>query len=231
MVQIRQEALSVSDSKTHRKRLEILSAASRAFRRQGLHATGMRDIAAESSMHVGNLYYYFRNKQELLAFCQRHTLAGLMEMADRISMQSCQADEKLYRLIVGHIVRLNDEMPGSLAHLEVEALDEPLRQDIQQARDRYEEAMRRIIDAGIDTGLFRQVDTGVVVKAILGAVNWTVKWYQPGGSSSSEAIGGEFAQVLVGGLLEAGRELSFATQAVATRSTGEPQFGVQDHAE
>lgn len=209
MVQITGDAESAEDSRTHRKQLEILAAASRAFRRQGLHATGMRDIAAESQMHVGNLYYYFRNKQELLAFCQRHTLSGLMELADQIARQPWQADEKLYRLIIAHIVRLNDEMPGSLAHLEVEALDEPLRHDILQARDRYEEAMSQIVREGVDDGLFRQVQTGVVVKAILGAVNWTVKWYQPQGSSTSEEIGGEFAQLLVGGLLAPGIQPSF----------------------
>ena len=209
MVQIPLDSPPTVDSRAHRKQLEILAAASRAFRRRGLHATGMRDIAAESRMHVGNLYYYFRNKQELLAFCQRHTLTGLMELADQIAHQPWRADEKLYRLIIGHIVRLNDEMPGSLAHLEVEALDEPLRRGILRARGRYEEAMRRIVREGVDDGLFRQVQIGVVVKAILGAVNWTVKWYQPQGSSSSAEIGTEFAQVLVSGLLAPGREPSF----------------------
>jgi AcrR family transcriptional regulator len=213
MVQISADNSGVADSKAHRKQLEILAAASRAFRRQGLHATGMRDIAAESRMHVGNLYYYFRNKQELLAFCQRHTLIGLIELAERISQQVWQADEKLYRLIIGHIVRLNDEMPGSLAHLEIEALEQPLRRDILRARDRYEDAVRRLVQEGIDNGLFRQVDAGVVVKAILGAVNWTVKWFQQEGEKSSEVIGSEFAQVLVGGLLAPNRTPTFAMYA------------------
>ena len=161
-------------------------------------------------MHVGNLYYYFRNKQELLAFCQRHTLAELMELAERISRQDWQADEKLYQLIIGQIILLNDEMPGSLAHLEIEALDEPLRQDILRARDRYETAMTGLVQDGITAGLFRQVDAGVVVKAILGAVNWTVKWYQPGGGKTSGGLGAEFAQLLVGGLLNRDATPSFA---------------------
>lgn len=218
MVQIAGDARSTENSKAHRKQLEILAAASRAFRRQGLHATGMRDIAAESRMHVGNLYYYFRNKQELLAFCQRHTLSGLMELAEQIKSQPWCADEQLYRLIIGHIVRLNDEMPGSLAHLEVEALDEPLRRDILGARDQYEGAMGRIVREGIEDGLFRQVEIGVAVKAILGAVNWTVKWYQPQGSNTSSEIGSEIAQLLVRGLLATDKQPSF----VAESSTDQP---------
>ena len=204
MVQIPQTARIGPDSKAHQKQLEILRAASRAFRLHGLHATGMREIAAESGMHVGNLYYYFRNKQELLAFCQDQTLRGLIELAHTVQRQASSPDEQLFRLIVGHVVHLNDEMPGSLAHLEVEALDEPWRQEIVARRDRYENLMREIIDEGIHAGAFRPLATSVAVKAILGAANWTVKWYLPTGDRTSRDIGREFATLLVRGLLAPG---------------------------
>ena len=199
----------VQNSKAHRKQLEILAAASRAFRSRGLHGTGMRDIAAESGMHVGNLYYYFRNKEELLAFCQRQTLSGLINLAEQIRQTDWQADKKLYRLITGHVVKLNDEMPGSLAHLEVEALTGRLRKSILRQRNQYESALRQVVENGIEAGLFRKCDPGVVVKAILGAVNWTVKWYQARGGKTSTEIGQEFADLLVGGLLAPGREPSW----------------------
>ena len=60
-----------------RKR-RILGAASRAFRKKGFHEAGMRDIAAACGMTVGNLYYYFKNKQELLAFCQEDAASRLL---------------------------------------------------------------------------------------------------------------------------------------------------------
>ncbi|MEO8277220.1 MAG: helix-turn-helix domain-containing protein, partial [Thermoanaerobaculia bacterium] len=41
------------------RRREILAAASRLFRREGLASAGMREIAAELGMTAGNLYYYF----------------------------------------------------------------------------------------------------------------------------------------------------------------------------
>ena len=80
MVQITTERSLETDRAAARKR-EILEAAGRAFRRRGLHACGMREIAAELGMHAGNLYYYFKSKQELLAFCQQDALAGLLELA------------------------------------------------------------------------------------------------------------------------------------------------------
>lgn len=208
MVQTLANDNSDPDSKVQRRKREILEAASRAFRRQGLHATGMRDIANESKMHVGNLYYYFQNKEELLAFCQEQTLAGLIDLAEKVQRQDCAADEKLHRLITGHVVRLNDEMPGSLAHLEVEALKGPWKETIRKQRNRYELILCRIVKSGIDSGLFRQTDPKVAAKAILGATNWTVKWYQPRGKSTSREIGQEFAVLLVRGLLAPGRKPS-----------------------
>lgn len=176
----------------------------------------MREIAAESGMHVGNLYYYFRNKQELLAFCQRQTLSGLLTLVETIRHQPLAADAKLYGLVVGHVVRLNKEMPGSLAHLEVEALEGQWQAEILRQRDQYEAAIRGLIEEGIESGLFRQVDSGVAVKAILGALNWTVKWFQPAGAKTSEEIGAEFAEMLVRGLLTAENQDSFESPTVAT---------------
>ena len=208
MVQKPQERPPVPDAKTLRRKREILEAASRVFRRRGLHATGMRDIAAELEMHVGNLYYYFRNKEDLLAFCQEDALAGLLDLADHVRATGLRADARLYRLILGHVIRVNDETPGALAHLEVDALTGDRRQAVLRQRDAYEAAYRETIADGVEQGVFRPADAAVVAMAILGALNWTVKWYRQDGSKSSPEIGRDFADLLVGGLLAPGVELA-----------------------
>lgn len=202
MVQQRSEARTAVDGRrTVEKKREILRAASVVFRRHGLHAAGMREIAAEAGMHAGNLYYYFENKQALLAFCQQDSLAHLQRMAEEVMAAEPLADRRLHRLIVEHVRILNDSVPGSLAHLEVEALEPPWRHQIQQLRDRYEAAFRSVIQLGVEAGVFRETDAKVAALMILGALNWTVKWYQPGGRRSVDSIGEEFAELLVRGLL------------------------------
>ena len=149
-----EERPPVPDAKTLRRKREILEAASRVFRRRGLHATGMRDIAAELEMHVGNLYYYFRSKEDLLAFCQEDALAGLLDLAGHVRATGLRPDARLHRLIVGHVVRVNDETPGALAHLEVDALTGDRRQAVLRQRDAYEAAYRKIIADGVDQRRF-----------------------------------------------------------------------------
>jgi AcrR family transcriptional regulator len=187
------------------KKREILDAASRVFRRRGLQSTGMRDIAAELGMAVGNLYYYFKDKEELLAFVQEDTLDGLLALSSRVRSRDLRADARLALLIEGHVVLLNEGTPGSLAHLEVEALGEPWRRRVQARRDEYELAFREIIEEGMAAGVFRSVDPKVSALAILGAVNWTVKWFRPDGGKTAGEIGRECAELLVRGLLAPAR--------------------------
>ena len=183
------------------KKREILAAASRVFRRQGLHATGMRDIAAEAGMRVGNLYYYFKSKGELLAFCQLETLAALLALASWVEEQQLPAGEQLYLLVMGHVVSLNESTPGSLAHLEIEALEEPWLSEILERRREYEDVFRDVIRQGTKAGTFRPCDERLAVRAILGAVNWTVKWFRPEGTMSARQIGALFAEQMVRGLV------------------------------
>jgi len=194
-------ATAQETEKTLAKKREILEAASRVFREKGLHASGMREIAAELGMHAGNLYYYFANKQELLAFCQREALSQLSHLTQEIDDRALTADEGLRELIHGHIQCLNEATPGSLAHLEVEALDGEWRQRLQVERDAYERWIRALLQRGIDDGVFRDHDPRTTARAILGALNWTVKWYRADGSRNLEEIGHEFAEIHVRGLL------------------------------
>ena len=196
MVQIRAAAAE----KTQERKREILAAASKVFRAKGLHAAGMRDIAAELGMAVGNLYYYFRDKEDLLAYVQESALSRLLEMAARVRALDLPADGKLQLLLEEHVVGLNDPeegTPGSLAHLEVEALGEERRAGVLARRDEYEQTVRALIEEGMDQGMFRRADPKVASLALLGSVNWTVKWFRPEGGKSAREIGRQIADMMV----------------------------------
>lgn len=188
------------------KKRAILDAASRVFRRKGLAATGMRDIAAELGMAVGNLYYYFADREELIAFVQESALDALLGLAARVRLLPLSADQKLHLLIVGHVVRVNEGTPGALAHLEVEVLGERWREALQGRRDEYERAFREVIEEGVAAGRFRPADARVAARIVLGAVNWTVRWFRPQGRRSAAEIGREAAELMVRGLLAPGVE-------------------------
>ena len=193
-----------SNRRVNDRRKEILRAAAACFRDAGFHAAGMRDIAQRAGMTVGNLYYYFRNKEELLAFCQEETLNRLERRLRRARAAPRRADGRLWMLVAGHVACLNDGVGGSLAHLEVPGLDAAGGSRLRQSRDRYERAIRAVIREGRAQGVFRDTDEKLAAMAILGAANWTVRWFDPSRGASAVEIGAAFADQLVRGLLAEG---------------------------
>src|SRR2546421_8414774 len=116
--------------KNEARRLEILRAAARVFRRLGLSETGMREIAEEADLSPGNLYYYFSGKDELLRFCQERTLEHMLAAVDNARALTGSNADRLREVLRSHVHAMLDELEGATAHLEVELLPEPLRRSV-----------------------------------------------------------------------------------------------------
>lgn len=204
--------------KNEARRLEILHAAARAFRRLGLPATRMRDIAEEANLSPGNLYHYFRGKDEILLFCQQRTLEQLIETVEAVRRFETPIATQLRDVIRAHVYCMLGEMEGATAHFEVEALPEELRAPIIAQRDAYERAIRDLVAQGVERNEFVPCDAVLVTRAVLGAVNWTARWYRPDGTQSAEEIADSMANYLVRGLLAAP---SITERAVASTAVPE----------
>jgi AcrR family transcriptional regulator len=182
------------------RRLDILSAASKAFRQRGFAGTGMRKIADVAGLSPGNLYHYFKGKQELLYFCQDHSLEKMLAALRQTRISSETAAGKLRIVIQAHVRCILDEIEGSVAHLEVDGLPSTLRRRLLAKRDRYERGIRSLVAAGIGTGEFVTCDPKLATLVILGALNWTARWFRPEGDQSARAIAEAFADYLIRGL-------------------------------
>lgn len=185
------------------RRLDILRAAARVFRRLGVSATGMREIAEEADLSPGNLYYYFKGKDELLLFCQERTLERLAAAVKAARAVPGSWAGRLRAVLSGHVHCMLDELEGATAHLEVEALPEDMRAGVVHKRDAYERAVRALVAEGVKAGELAPVDPALVTRAMLGAVNWTARWYRHDGAQSVAEIAESLSDYLVSGLAPA----------------------------
>jgi TetR/AcrR family transcriptional regulator len=187
------------------RRIEILKSAAAAFRRRGYHGASVDEIASALEMTKGNLYYYFRNKEEILYACHDYSLDVLLDLMDQVRAEPTLPDDKLRKLILAFIHIILDELQGTALTLDLQALSPTLLRRVVAKRDRFDRGMRAVIQQGMDSGLFAPGDPKMIAFAIMGAVNWITKWFDPAGPMSSEQIGQTFADYLVGGLSKNGR--------------------------
>ena len=186
-------------AKRERRRTQILHAALNAFRCKGYHATTLDDIAELLGVRKTALYHYFPDKEAILHACHREGLdevAGIIAEARRRPTYA----EQLAYAIREHVRVMTDTLEGSSLAFETSALSPRHQAEVVAARDRYEQALRDIVRAGIDAGEFRPVDPKIAVFAILGAINWIARWYSPQGSVRPPELGAQFSDTLVGGL-------------------------------
>src|SRR2546423_11242153 len=187
--------------KNDARRQEILRAAARVFRRLGLSATGMREIAEEADLSPGNLYYYFSGKDEILLFCQERTVERLLAAVKEARAASGACAGRLRAVMSAHVRCMLDELEGATAHLEVEVLPEAMRKGVVEKRDTYERAVRGLVAEGIERGDFARTDPALVTRAMLCPVNWTARWYRPEGPRSVAEIADSLSDYLVRGLV------------------------------
>jgi AcrR family transcriptional regulator len=183
------------------RRLEILRAAGEKFRVNGFAETGMRDIAEAAALSPGNLYNYFQGKHEILYFCQDNSLDRMLDSLEKARRLRAPAPDRLRLVIVSHVRCVLDEVEGSAAHLLTSALPARLQRGLVAKRDRYEEGVRHLIVAGTRSGEFIPCDPALVTRAVLGALNWSVRWFSPDGSMTATEIAEGFADYLIRGLL------------------------------
>ncbi len=198
MVQI--DPTPAASAKAQDRRAEILRQAAAVFREKGFHGAGMREIAAGLGIAPGALYYYFPSKEELLYACQDISLTRLLESGRAILKTREPADVQLRALVDAHLDLTLDELGGSAAHVEFHALPEDRLREIVAKRDEYEGLIRTLIRRGIRQGVFRKVDVKLTTLALLGALNWSVVWFNPEGRWSPSDLVRGFADVFVDGL-------------------------------
>ncbi len=194
------------------RRLEILRAAGKEFQTRGFAETGMREIGAAAGLSPANLYNYFHGKDEILFFCQDSSLNRMIAAFEKARRSPIGAAEKLRIVIVAHMRCVLDEVEGSAAHLLTNALPAPMQRRLVAKRDRYEEGVRQLISSGARSGEFVRCDPALATRAILGALNWSARWFSPEGALTAGEIAERFADYLIRGLLAKPNGLQLASK-------------------
>ncbi len=184
-------------SSVDERRDEILRSLSSFMRERRLSSLTMRDIAERLGLVKGNLYYYFKSKQEILYHCHVKCMEiSLVALADAAAAKGPPAD-RLHTLLVRHIRGITEEAYGGILLTDLEGLTALQRKRYVAMRNRFERGVRQLIQEGIDRGEFRRQNVAVAGFAVLGAINWIPKWFRADGPLSPAEIAEIFADQLI----------------------------------
>ena len=119
------------------RRAEIVDAAERCVKAQGLHQLKLRDVARESGKSLGNLYNYFQNKEAIVeALVERQTQAFLEMLRENESDKELDRDKRT-RLCIERVVDayLDPESVRISIFIASEALVNPRVREIKLKAD------------------------------------------------------------------------------------------------
>jgi AcrR family transcriptional regulator/predicted DNA-binding transcriptional regulator AlpA len=166
----REEAENLAAMSDEERRAEaILEAAFRVFSQRGYHNATVDDIAREAEVSKGTCYQYFSGKEEIFMATMERTLRVLLAEAEAAGAQAKDALTRLglkgltfiskYRDLQFMFVGIISEVMGGNATLQKKA---------DAIFDRVAEFLAADIRAGIEEGIFREVDPKTVAYALIG---------------------------------------------------------------
>lgn len=180
------------------RRDEIVRGAAAVLRRTG--SLRMEQVAEHLGLVKGNIYYYFKDRQDLIFHCHVRCTELSLEALEEIEPQPVSAEARLRALLTRHIEIIIASDYGGALLANMEELTPAQRRKDVALRDRFEAGVRRLIEAGIARKEFRPTNVPLAGFAILGSVNWMPQWHRADGALPANEIAAWFADYFIRGL-------------------------------
>ncbi len=193
------------EPKSARTRKRILDAGARAFRRDGYAVVALKDIAALAGLQAGSLYYHFGSKEEIVEEVLEVGVEGVSAAArEAVAALGAGADPfaRLRAAIAAHLTFVLAESDYAVANIRIlSQVPREIRRRHLKRQRRYGAFWRGLFEDAAREGMLRDdVQLSVVRMLTLGALNWSVEWYDARGAQSPVAIAGHLSKMIFEGL-------------------------------
>lgn len=160
------------------KRDAVILAAARAFNNHGYHNTSLDDIAGELQVTKPTLYYYVKNKEQLLFECFRTGLEPIRAAFNDIGHSRQSARERLTTVLLRYAEAIASEFGWCMVRAEDLNLSPELQADVKKLKSEIDQGIRRLIREGIADRSIAPCDPKMTAFALAGALNWIAHWYR-----------------------------------------------------
>lgn len=186
------------------KRQAIISAASHLLNRQGSRATTLLEIARALNVTKTSLYYYVKNKQDLIYLCYQATYDSLDRLFLEVESSSGTGLEQLETTVRKYVHNWRDiqlgRAPETAIPYEISALKLEHQQPIS---DRYRSLTARVqtmVNNGIKDGSLGKRNALRTAHAFLNSLRWSAVWLNIRGVEHADESCEHMIQILRAGL-------------------------------
>jgi AcrR family transcriptional regulator len=202
----RRAALTEGGADYKARRNELIKVAAEVFQEKGYQASTLNDIAERVDTDRATLYYYVGSKQELFQEVVQDGLEANLREARRIKKEPLTPAEKLARLMKMMMVSYEENYPFTYVYIQQD-MNQVGNQDSEWARTMtsrtrsFEKIVKGFIEEGIAAKEFRaDIPADLAANGLYGMLNWTHRWFRPGGGADATQVAEAFSSLLLEGL-------------------------------
>jgi AcrR family transcriptional regulator len=178
----------------------VIAVAADLFARNGYHGTGIAELGKAVGLGRGALYHYIESKETLLYVISKEQVDRMNSYAEETLDRGLEPEEQLREMARGLLRNIADHRAEwAVFFREYSALTGERRDKVIAARERYEGYWRQALDSGVRSGVLRPTPR-LLVKGILGMLNYTYLWFEPDGPLTPDELADLFLDALIHGI-------------------------------
>lgn len=188
--------MTIRDEIYNLKRQRILDVASELFFELGYKGTSIDAIAERLEVTKPFIYYHFDSKADILAAVCGRTTAFVAGLAEEQASKTGPVHERLKDLVREMCRRVIDGRVYLAVYFREEKHLPPAAfRELASNRRRFDKALSRLLQEGVDSGAFHISKVPVATQAITGMSTWLFNWYRPKGPLGPDQLADEMAEL------------------------------------
>lgn len=192
-------ARKASDTRFELQKGRMLRAAAKCFNEKGYSGSSLKDVANILGLTDAALYYYVKNKEELVYLCYLRAGDVGRESMDRAIADGANGLDIVRRYLRYHLEVMTGERGPIAIMSEIPSLRPDHREEVLEISRVHGARFESVLRQGIDDGSITHCDVRMTGNAIMGALNWVPKWFRGDAAVASNVVE-EFPQILSVGL-------------------------------
>ncbi|MGX5831819.1 TetR/AcrR family transcriptional regulator [Mesorhizobium sp. 43Arga] len=180
---------------------EILDAASRLIAERGFRAVTVDDISAEMGFTKSIVYYYMKNKNEILWRIFERIDETYASGLDEALKSGGSPTQVLAAVVRQHMLNVMSHHEWSTIYNRDEnELTDEQRNIVMSNRRKYSKRIQDLYAKGVADGSLRDTPPLIAVCCLIGACNWSYTWFKPTFKYTTEEVTSSFAELLIKGV-------------------------------